>query len=366
LLGLYLPNYPLFFIVIINNSSCYNTHMKVLGIESTCDETACAIVEDGKIILAETIASQADLHTLYGGVYPELACRRHFDILFSVIEETLKKAAVTSDEIDLIAVAHGPGLIGALLMGLSAAKGLSWAWNKPFVGVNHVEAHLYAAMMHQTPLFPALGVVLSGGHTLLVKIEALGEYKPIGSTVDDAVGEAFDKVAVLLDLPYPGGPEIEKLALLGNAKKYPFKPGIVKGRPWDFSFSGLKTNVLYTLKGQNCDRKTPSIIPEADKADVAAGFQEAALGDIVKKSVAAVDAFDCKMIFLGGGVTQNNRLKELLKKSPVPVFFPPPGLSLDNGAMIAGLGYQLFHRKGCQGDPLELEPLPRIPLNLLQ
>lgn len=340
--------------------------MKVLGIESTCDETACAIVEDGKIILAETIASQIDLHTKYGGVYPELACRRHFDILFPVIEETLKKAGVTKDDIGLIAVARGPGLIGALLMGLSAAKGLAFAWNKPFVGVNHVEAHLYAAMMNETPEFPALGVVISGGHTLLVKIHSLGQYEMIGSTVDDAVGEAFDKVAVLLDLPYPGGPEIEKLARLGDAKKYPFKSGVVKGRPWDFSFSGLKTNVLYTLKGQNCDRKAASVIPDSDKPHIAAGFQEAALGDIVKKSLAAADAFGCKMIFLGGGVTQNKRLRELFQRSSIPVFFPPTGLSLDNAAMIAGLGFQIFHRKGCVGDSYELEPLPRIPLHLVQ
>ncbi len=341
--------------------------MKVLGIESTCDETACAIVENGKIILSQIIASQADLHTKYGGVYPELACRRHFDILFPIIEQTLQKAGLTKNDIDLIAVAHGPGLVGALLMGLTAAKGLALAWGCPFVGVNHVEAHLYAAMMHEAPQFPApqfpgLGVVVSGGHTLLVKIHALGQYEMIGSTVDDAVGEAFDKVAVLLGLPYPGGPEIEKLALQGDPRKYPFKPGVVKGKPWDFSFSGLKTNVLYTLKGQNCDRKAPSVIPEGDKAHVAAGFQEAALGDIVKKTLAAVDVFDCKMIFLGGGVTQNNRLKELFKQSRVPVFFPPPGLSLDNAAMIAGLGFQLFHRKELSGDSFDLEPLPRIPL----
>jgi N6-L-threonylcarbamoyladenine synthase len=312
------------------------------------------------------VASQVDLHRQYGGVYPELACRRHFDILFPIIDQTLKKAGLTKNDIDLIAVAHGPGLIGALLMGLSAAKGLAYAWKRPFVGVNHVEAHLYAAMMHETPLFPALGVVLSGGHTLLVKINALGCYETIGVAVDDAIGEAFDKVAVLLGLPYPGGPEIEKLALQGDPTKYPFKPGVVKGRPWDFSLSGLKTNVLYTLKGQNCDRKAPSIIPESDRPHIAAGFQEAALGDVVKKALAAVEAFGCKMIFLGGGVTQNKRLRELFKKSCVPVFFPPPGLSLDNGAMIAGLGYQLFSRKGCVGDSFDLEPLPRIPLHLIE
>jgi N6-L-threonylcarbamoyladenine synthase len=340
--------------------------MKVLGIESTCDETACAIVEDGLTILSETVASQVDLHAPYGGVYPELACRRHFDVLFPMIDKTLKQGGYSKEDIDLIAVAHGPGLIGALLVGLTAAKGLALAWGCPFVGVNHVEAHLYAAMMQEKPVFPALGVVISGGHTLLVKIHALGQYEMIGSTVDDAVGEAFDKVAALLELPYPGGPEIEKLAREGDPRRYVFKPGVVKGRPWDFSFSGLKTNVLYTLKGQNCDRKAPLVIPACDKAHVAAGFQEAALGDIVKKAQAAAETFGCKMIFLGGGVTQNNRLKDLFKKSSIPVFFPPPGLSLDNAAMIAGLGYHLFHQKGLVGDSFDLEPLPRIPLNLVQ
>lgn len=337
--------------------------MKVLGIESTCDETACAIVEDGKTILSQTIASQIDLHTQYGGVYPELACRRHFDVLLPLVEETLQKAHLRSQDIDLIAVAHGPGLIGALLLGLTAAKGLALAWNCPFVGVNHVEAHLYAAIMgHEEPRFPALGVVISGGHTLLVKINSIGDYQAIGSTVDDAVGEAFDKVAILLDLPYPGGPEIEKLALQGDATRYPFKPGVVKERPWDFSLSGLKTNVLYTLKGQNCDRKAPSLLPDSEKAHIAAGFQEAVLGDIVKKVLAAAEAFGCQMIFLGGGVTQNKRLQNLLASSPLPVVFPPPGLSLDNGAMIAGLGLHVFQRNGCKSDPLDLEPRPRIPL----
>ncbi len=328
--------------------------MKVLGIESTCDETAVAIVENGKTILEHAIASQADLHSTYGGVYPELACRRHFDVLFPLIEKTVK-----DHKIDLIAVAHCPGLIGALLMGLTAAKGLAHAWNIPFVGVNHVEAHLYAAMMEHQPHFPALGVVVSGGHTLLVKINSLTDYETIGTTVDDAVGEAFDKVAVLLGLPYPGGPEIEKLALQGDPSKYPFKPGVVKGRPLDFSFSGLKTNVLYTLKGQNCDRSAPSIIPDADKPHVAAGFQEAALGVIVKKSLDAAKTFDCQMIFLGGGVTQNKRLRELFQNTPYPVFFPPPGLSLDNAAMIAGLGYHQFVKNGFQGDSFDLEPSPR-------
>jgi N6-L-threonylcarbamoyladenine synthase len=335
--------------------------MKVLGIETTCDETACAIVEDGKTILFYTVASQMDLHTQYGGVYPELACRRHFNVIIPLIDETLKGAQCTPNDIDLIAVAHGPGLIGAVLLGLTTAKGLALSWKCPFVGVNHVEAHLYAAIMGcANPVFPALGVVVSGGHTLLIKINGLGEYEPIGKTVDDALGEAFDKVAVLLDLPYPGGPEIEKLALEGEAFRYPFKSGVVKGKPWDFSFSGLKTNVLYTLKGQNCDRKAPSLLPEGEKKHIAAGFQEAALGDIVKKATTAAEKFGCKMICLGGGVTQNKRLRQLFESCSIPTIFPPPGLSLDNGVMIAGLGYHVFHQKECQSDSFDLQASPRI------
>lgn len=341
--------------------------MLVLGIETTCDETACAVVKDGKEILSNVIATQTDLHAIYGGVYPELACRRHFELIVPIIDQALKEADVMQGQIDLIAVAYGPGLIGALLLGVHAAKSLSLAWNKPLIGVNHVEAHLYAAWMGcESPDFPALGVVISGGHTFLMKMESLDRYEMIGQTVDDAIGEAFDKVAVLLDLPYPGGPQIEQLALHGDPKKFPFKAGVVKGRPWDFSFSGLKTNVLYTVKGQNCDKKAPSQITEQDKPHIAAAFQEAALGDIATKALAAADKFGCKMIFLGGGVTHNQRLRELFKTSQIPVHWPPPGLSLDNGAMIAGLGYHLFLQRGGQrgykGDSLDLEPCPRIPL----
>jgi N6-L-threonylcarbamoyladenine synthase len=338
--------------------------MLVLGIETTCDETACAVVKNGKEILSNVIATQPDLHSIYGGVYPELACRRHFELIIPLVDQALKEANVSPAEIDLISVAYGPGLIGALLLGVHAAKSLALAWNKPFVGVNHVEAHLYAAWMGcEAPAFPALGVVISGGHTFLVKMESIGHYEMIGQTVDDAIGEAFDKVAVMLDLPYPGGPEIEKLARQGDTKRFPFKAGVVKGRPLDFSFSGLKTNVLYTVKGQNSDKKAPSQISNDDKPHIAASFQEAALKDIATKALAAVELFDCKMIFLGGGVTHNQRLRELFQVSKVPVHWPLPGLSLDNAAMIAGLGYHIFLQKNCQGDPFDLEPKPRIPLS---
>jgi N6-L-threonylcarbamoyladenine synthase len=335
--------------------------MLVLGIETTCDETACAIVRGGKEILSNVVSSQIDLHRQYGGVFPELACRRHIDVLIPVMQEAITQAGIEKDEIDLIAVAKGPGLIGALLIGLNAAKALSMAWEIPYIGVNHVEAHLYAAMMPlKEVVFPALGVVISGGHTFLVKIISIGCYELIGTTQDDAIGEAFDKVAAMLGLPYPGGPSIEALAKSGNSKRYPFKAGRVKESPWDFSFSGLKTNVLYTLKGPNADKNSPLIITEEDKADVAASFQEAALGDIVEKAIKASKDFACKCILLGGGVSNNRRLRELFSKAALPVYWPELGLSLDNAAMIAGLGYHTYQRQG--SDSLDLQPTTRIPL----
>lgn len=343
--------------------------MKILGIETTCDETGVSIVEvndqNGSLIaiLSNIIASQEDLHALYGGVYPELACRRHFDILIPLIDQALKEAQISFQEIDLISVAYGPGLIGALLMGLNCAKALSLAWSKPFIGVNHVQAHLYAALMgNAEPIFPSLGVVVSGGHTFLIKMESIHDYELIGQTVDDAIGEAFDKVAVMLGLPYPGGPQIEKLALKGNLSLYPFKAGVVKQNPWDFSFSGLKTNVLYRLKGKNTSKNSQTQLDSSQWPHIAASFQETALNDVVSKSMRAAHHFQCKAIYLGGGVTQNQRFRDLLKNSPIPVYWPLKGLSLDNAAMIAGLGYPIFLQKGKQSDPLDLEPLARIPL----
>lgn len=350
--------------------------MIVLGIESTCDETACAIVKDGREILSSIISSQIDLHQQYGGVFPELACRRHIDTIIPVIEAALKEACIAPNEIDLIAVAKGPGLIGALLIGLNVAKALSLAWNIPFIGVNHVEAHIYAAMMHmEAPLFPGLGVVVSGGHTFMVHVHEVGKYTLIGTTLDDAIGEAFDKVASMLGLPYPGGPAVEALAREGNPRAFEFKPGKVKGRQWDFSFSGLKTNVLYTIKGPNADKNSPVMIKEEAKKDIAASFQETALKDIVTKSLSAAEAHQCKAIYIGGGVSNNLRLRALFceRKAPLPIHFPEKSLSLDNAAMIAGLGYHCFKKRrhedphgdphgGPMGDPMTLEPMTRIPL----
>lgn len=338
--------------------------MIVLGIETTCDETAASVVKDGKEILSNVIASQADLHKKFGGVFPEVSSRIHIEAISPVIKEALSEAATPIEKIDLISVAKGPGLIGPLLIGVNAAKALAMALEKPFVGVNHVEAHLYAAMMHQEdPKFPALGVVLSGGHTFLVVIHGLGSYEKIGTTIDDAIGEAFDKVARMLDLPYPGGPEIEQAALQGNPSSFSFKPGKVKEKPYDFSFSGLKTNVFYSIYGQNGNKKAPCPLSAEQKAELAYSFQETAFNDVVKKSLDAAKAYGCKAIYIGGGVSNNKRLRALFQeKAPsLPVFWPPLGLSLDNAAMIAGLGFHVYQKQGA-GDPFSLEPQTRIPL----
>lgn len=339
--------------------------MHVLGIESTCDETAASIIVDGRTILSNVVATQIDLHNHFGGVFPELASRRHVEAVLPVVKDSLETANLTPEGVDLIAVAQGPGLIGSLIVGLQTAKALALGWNVPIVGVNHVEAHLYAAMMEQEELlFPGLGVVLSGGHTFLVLMTGINDYQLIGTTVDDAIGEAFDKVASMLELPYPGGPAIEALALSGDPLRYPFKRGIVKGRPWDFSFSGLKTNVLYTLKGPNTNRYSPLILSENEKAHVAASFQQTVFSDVVEKAYLAAEKYACKAIYLGGGVSNNRHLRTLFKeqnKSQLPIFWPPFGLSLDNAAMIAGLGYHVYNAHGPSSFD-DLQPKPRIPL----
>lgn len=329
--------------------------MKILGIETSCDETAVAVVENGKKILFHLIASQAEHHAQYGGVFPEMASRQHIDRILPLVEEAKKVVK----RFDAIAVANGPGLMGSLLMGTAAAQTLAYSWKLPLIGVNHVDAHLYAAMMGENAklLFPALGVVVSGGHTFLAKILSVQNYIVIGTTVDDAVGEAFDKVATLLGYPYPGGPHIESLAQKGDPEAYPFKAGTVKNRPFDFSYSGLKTNVLYTVKGKNGRRSSEDVISEKEKKDVAASFQKAALLDIVEKSLKAAQTFSFEAIYLGGGVTNSQALKDMFdeKSPPIPLYFPPKGLSLDNAAMIAGLAYHLPKKK-----PLNIKVFPKI------
>ena len=330
--------------------------MIILGIETTCDETGASLVRDGQEILSHSIASSAEIHERYGGVFPELACRRHIDAILPVIQEAMVAP------VDAIAVAKGPGLVGALLIGMQVAKGLKIAWEKPLIGVNHVEAHLYAAFMELPAtswLFPSLGIVLSGGHTFLVRIDAIGSYQLLGTTVDDAIGEAFDKVGTLLGLTYPGGPKVELLAREGDPKRFPFQAGKVKINPLAFSFSGLKTSLLYAVRGKT--------LGEQEKKDLAASFQETAFSDVASKAALAMKDFPCKAIYFGGGVTCNQRLRALFKERfpSHPLFFPPLHLTLDNAAMIGGLGYHLLLNKP-EGDPLTLNVHPRIDLTNLR
>jgi len=337
--------------------------MLSFGIESTCDETSCAIVRDGHDILSQVIASQVDLHSQFGGVVPELASRLHVEMIFPLAKQALLQAQKKLSDIDIFCCARGPGLIGALLVGLHFAKGLAWATGKPLVGVNHIEAHLFASMMSK-PIkecaFPALGLVLSGGHTSLVLIHSLGHYTLLGQTVDDAIGESFDKVAKMLSLPYPGGPNVEKYAD-GISPKPLFKVGSVKGRPLDFSFAGLKTQVLYRLRGKNLERRDP--VSDDEKKEIASSFQHAAFMQIIQKIKLALSELKemPKAIFFGGGVAQNKALFKMCQESlNLPLIFPPADLCSDNGAMIAGLGFYKYVEKG-ENELFTLEPETRIP-----
>lgn len=340
--------------------------MLVLGIESTCDETSAALVENGKTILSHVIASQVSFHQPFGGVVPELASRHHIDDCLPTIDQVMKSANKTLSDIDVIAVAEGPGLIGSLLVGIHTAKTLAWSLKKPLVGVNHIEAHLYAAMMSPncpddiSSLFPALGVVLSGGHTSLIIINDIGSYRLIGQTVDDALGEAFDKVAKMMGLPYPGGPAIEKLALTGDPDAYSLKAGQVKMKPYHFSFSGLKTGALYAILEE---KKKRGDLPEDILSNIAASFQKTAFTDLINKIEKAVIEWKPKALFLGGGVTNNKTLRQSLsQKVSLPLFWPEPTLCLDNAAMIAGLGYHVYKRER-KDETYDLQPRTRIPFH---
>lgn len=329
----------------------------VLGIESTCDETSIAIVEEGHKILSQVIDSQIAEHAPFGGVVPELASRHHINRILPCLDKALKQASVTLHDIDLIACSEGPGLIGSLLIGIRTAQALSWSLHKPTVAVNHIEAHLYASLMGDVQFerrMPSLGCVLSGGHTSLFIIDGFGQYRLLGQTVDDAIGEAFDKVAKMLGLPYPGGPHIEALAKEGSPSAFSFKGGMVKGHPFSFSFSGLKTAVLYTLQ-----KKKEWTYQE--KADLAASFQQAAFQDVLSKILKALNQFSLSTVYFGGGVTHNKQLKEMAKEQlKTDCFFPKEGLSTDNGAMIAGLGYHVWQRS-LLSHTMTITPKTRMP-----
>ncbi len=315
--------------------------MLVLGIETTCDETAAALVQDGKNIVSHVIASSAQAHEIFGGVVPELASRYHIEAIIPAIENCLQRSPFTLKDVDLIAVAKGPGLIGSLLVGIQTAKALSWALQKPLIGINHIEAHLYASMMlteNLSSYLPALGLIISGGHTTLLNIHDIGSYSIIGQTVDDAAGEAFDKVAKMLGLGYPGGPKVEALAKRGNSQAFNFKAGTIKNDPHSFSFSGLKTAVLYAF--QKISDPT-----EQDLCDICASFQEAVLANLCLKIKNAINLFHQKALFCGGGVSQNIALRERFQQTfPIPIFWPPKDLCLDNAAMIAGLAYHQWQK----------------------
>ncbi|EPP35546.1 putative tRNA threonylcarbamoyladenosine biosynthesis protein Gcp [Chlamydia ibidis] len=316
--------------------------MLTLGLESSCDETSCSLISSHKDILANVIASQ-DIHATYGGVVPELASRAHLHAFPQVVSHALKTAGVSLSDVELISVTHTPGLIGSLAIGVNFAKGLATGCQKPLIGVNHVEAHLYAAYMTSDQIeFPAIGLVVSGAHTSVFLMENPITYKLIGKTRDDAIGETFDKVARFLGLPYPGGQLIESFATRGSENTYKFSPSKLPG--YDFSFSGLKTAVLYAIKGNNSNQRTPiPKLSEQEKYDLAASFQKAACTTIAQKLSSIVKEFSCRSVLIGGGVANNRYLRNLLQKATdLPIFAPPPSLCTDNAAMIAGLGRELF------------------------
>ncbi len=321
--------------------------MLCLGIETSCDETAAAVVRDGREILSNIIATQLDLHAEYGGVVPELACRRHGQLIDRIVERALKEGGVSLEDVGLVSVVQGPGLIGALLIGVNFAKALAWARGLPVVPINHVEAHVYSCFMSNPRMeLPAIGLVASGGHTSLFIMENVGRYRKLGETTDDAVGESFDKVASLLGLPYMGGPHVEKLAMKGDPNAIPFPRGMTKKKSYDFSYSGLKTAVLYHVKGYGNRKRDPDELSDQEKADVAASFQEAALEVLVQKSLRAAEEFGAKSIAVGGGVSANQRLRTLFAEGArglaLPVYFPEKRLCTDNAAMVAGLGHRLY------------------------
>ncbi|KAF0241615.1 MAG: O-sialoglycoprotein [Planctomycetota bacterium] len=321
--------------------------MNCLGIETSCDETAAAVVRGGREILSSVVRTQVDLHRVFGGVVPEIACRAHAEAIGPVVERAVADAGLKLPDIDVVAVTCQPGLIGALLVGVSAAKSLAWALGKPIVGVDHIEAHLYAnRLVHADFAYPNVGLVVSGGHTSLYYSRGPADHERLGATRDDAAGEAFDKVAKILGLGYPGGPIIDKLARQGNAKAVDM-PRLDDGGP-DFSFSGVKTAVLYKWKGQNVGkgRKPKVAVPPPRIEDLAASFQEAVVDALVSRTMRAAETRGVAQVAMGGGVACNSRLREKMDEASAKrgfkLFYPPLNLCTDNAAMIAGLGTALF------------------------
>lgn len=332
----------------------------ILGIETSCDETAAAVVIDGKTIASNVVASQIDLHAQYGGVFPEIASRAHVEAIGAVADQAIKDAGIRYDQVDAITVTRGPGLVGSLLVGLNFAKGLALALDKPLLGINHLEGHVYSLWLTEqtrTIEFPVLILIVSGGHTELILMTGHGEYRRLGGTLDDAAGEAFDKVGRMLGLPFPGGPNIERAAQHGNPATYKF-PRPKRDESYDFSFSGLKTAVMRAAtvmpsaeaRRQRGAEKKAQLRAGVSVNDVAASFQAALVDTLVEKTVRAAREFDVTEIMMAGGVSANQALRQAMRKeSDLPVRYPPLNLCTDNAAMIAAAGYYRY-QAGERGD----------------
>lgn len=348
--------------VTLDSSPAMLPLVRILGIETSCDETAAAIVEQGNTILSNIVASQIDLHAQYGGVFPEVASRQHILVIYSIVNESLRQAHLTLDDLDAIAITRGPGLPGSLVVGLNMAKGLSLASGLPIIGINHLEAHLYSAWLQspmlpdqEEPGFPLVALIVSGGHTELVLMDNHLSYKRLGGTLDDAAGEAFDKVARLLGLAYPGGPSIQKAAVNGNSQAFSFPRAWLEGS-WDFSFSGVKTAVLREVQRLSA---SSSVLPISD---LAASFQESVVDVLFKKTILAAREFEARRILVVGGVSANQALRQAFEEQvEFSVQIPSLDLCTDNAAMIAVAGHYRFING--QRDPLDIDVLPNWPLS---
>lgn len=331
----------------------------ILGIETSCDETAASVVRNGREVLSNIIFSQIEIHKLYGGVVPEIASRKHIEKINQVIEEALAVAEVSLQDIDGIAVTYGPGLVGALLVGVSAAKAISFATRKPLIGVHHIEGHVSANYIEHRELEPPfLCLIVSGGHTHLVLVKEYGEYEIVGYTRDDAAGEAFDKVARAIGLGYPGGPKIDKLAKEGNKDAIAFPRAHIEGAAYDFSFSGVKSAVLNYIN--SCEMKNEDI----NTADVAASFQEAVIDVLVTRTVQAAKDFGMKKVAIAGGVAANSSLRETMerecKNNDLSLYYPSPIYCTDNAAMIASAAYYEYIKGVRSG--LDLNAVPNLKI----
>jgi tRNA N6-adenosine threonylcarbamoyltransferase len=337
----------------------------ILGIETSCDETAAAVVTNGRDVRSAVVASQTKLHEKYGGVVPEIASRAHIENLYPVLTEAMDQAGVGRDDIDAVAIANQPGLTIALVVGVTAAKTLSFMWGKPLIAINHLHAHLQSAMLDEEHIdLPAVALVVSGGHTSLYDCESPLELTLLGSTIDDAAGEAFDKVATILNLSYPGGPIIERLARQGDPKAIRFPRSMLGRDSLDFSFSGLKTAVLYHCRGQDMKgANRVEAMSEQEIADIAASFQAAVIDVLIKKTMRAADRIGGKTVLLGGGVAANGTLREALqvacdkRKPPCRLLVAPKKYCTDNAVMVASLAHHKY-KAGLFAD-LTLEPSPR-------